>query len=126
MYLTLQGLVRGFQFVTIDSTNHGAPREKLEELGVRVLTMDLFAESAASTLKELFESLPKPLILFCDNGNKPEEWKRYVPLLEAGDYAAVHDWGTEFRKENLIPPARPFMQSECEAVKSMTRFFEVF
>ncbi|MBS1703663.1 MAG: hypothetical protein JST12_18515 [Armatimonadetes bacterium] len=126
MYLTLQGLIRGFQFVTIDSTNHGVPIQKLQKFGAEVLQMDLFSASGEEQMKELLSRLPKPCALFCDDGNKSEEWKRYVPLLAAGDYAAGHDWGTEFREENLVPPARPYMQSECEAVESMTRFFEVF
>jgi len=44
-------------------------------------------------------------MLFCDNGHKPAEWNRFVPLLAPGDFAAVHDWGTEFGPEDLDPPS---------------------
>jgi hypothetical protein len=80
-------------------------------------------DASMKPLREFIASLPKPLVLFCDNGDKPREWQLYVPLLSTGDFAAIHDWGTEFHEHNLIPSPEPFMQAECESISSMTRFF---
>ncbi len=125
MFFTLQGIARGFTITSIDDQNHGAPTEQLHKLGTKLLTMDLLSESTVEPMRELIASLPKPLVLFCDNGDKPREWGLYVPLLSPGDFAAVHDWGTEFRESNLIPKPNPFMQTECESIESMTRFFAI-
>jgi len=48
-----------------------------------------------------------------------------VPLLSAGDYAAVHDWGSEFSEPDLDPKLPFVMREECESVGSLTRFFSV-
>lgn len=125
MFFALQGIVRGFSVTTIDHANHGAPVEQLEKLGVRLLTMDLLSEATIEPMRQLIANLPKPLVLFCDNGNKPLEWSCFVPLLSPGDFAVVHDWGTEFNEQHLIPYPAPFMQEECESIQSMTRFFSI-
>jgi hypothetical protein len=123
MFFTLQGIARGFSVTSIDNPNHGAPVEQLTKLGATLVTMDLLTESTVDPMRELIATLPKPLVLFCDNGDKPREWSLYVPLLSPVDFAAVHDWGTEFHEHNLFPSPAPFMQAECESISSMTRFF---
>ena len=100
-------------------------RSQLKEVGCRLIELDLLAESSASFMQGLIDSLPKPTVLFCDNGNKPLEWNRYVPMLEVGDFAAVHDWGSEFGPQNLDPRPDPFLKEEAEAIGSITRFFQV-
>jgi len=45
---------------------------------------------------DLIAALPTPRLVFCDNGNKPEEFALYAPMLGSGDAIAVHDSGTEF------------------------------
>jgi hypothetical protein len=125
VFLTLQGVARGFTVTTIDNGAHGAPLEKLRELGTNVLSWDLLSEQAVELMSELLLSLPKPTVLFCDNGNKPLEWQRFVPLLKNGDYAVVHDWGSEFHEDNLNPKPTPFLNEETESIQSMTRFFKI-
>lgn len=125
VYFQMQGLIRDFTVTSIDSIDHGVPAELLTKLGANLLTMDLLSESTVEPIRDLINSLPKPLVLFCDNGNKPLEWNRFVPLLSPGDFAAVHDWGTEFHESNLDPYPTPFMQEECEITQSMTRFFAI-
>jgi len=38
----------------------------------------------------------RPRFVFCDNGNKLDEFRLYAPLLDHGDIIAVHDNPTEF------------------------------
>lgn len=125
VFLSLQGVSRGFSVTTIDNGAHGAPVELLQKLGATVLSWDLLSEQTVELMRELLISLPKPTVLFCDNGNKPLEWQRFVPLLTEGDYAAVHDWGSEFHEENLKPAPTPFLNQEAESIQSMTRFFKI-
>jgi len=40
-------------------------------------------------------------IVFCDGGNKEKEFNLFSQHLKLGDIIAVHDWGTEVKKENL-------------------------
>ena len=125
MFFALQSKVRGFNVTSIDHVDQGAPIDQLKNLGVTLLTLDLLSDATAEPIQTLIDGLPKPTVLFIDNGNKPREWQLYVPLLQTGDYAAVHDWGTEFHEHNLTPHATQFLKSESESFESMTRFFSI-
>jgi cephalosporin hydroxylase len=59
-----------------------------------------------------------PMILWCDNGNKPREVELYAPHLKAGDLLAVHDWGTEIHAKD-IPPGFKLLEAT-----TMTAVFE--
>lgn len=125
-FLGVQGLGRGFDVVTIDNNpGHLGCAGLLDRLGVQCLTMDLLGPDAEAAIQELLVELPHPLMLFCDNGHKPAEYQRFVPLLQPGDLVAVHDWNKEIWAEDLIPRLPILMQQECEALASLTRFFRV-
>lgn len=65
-----------------------------------------------------------PFLLFCDNGNKPLEFQTFGPMLRAGDYLAVHDWGTEMNPPDMgNVKVETLLQGPCDSLKSMTRFF---
>jgi len=126
LFFAVQGMVRGFTMTTID---HNMDRcdvaDVLRRFKCELLTMDLLGESAVDEMTAILARLPKPTLLYCDNGHKPTEWNRFVPLLAPGDFAAVHDWGTEFGPENLDPCPEFFLQAEAESIQSMTRFFRI-
>ena len=42
-------------------------------------------------------------LIYCDNGNKVGEFSTYAPLLKHGDIIMAHDYGVEFRLEDLEP-----------------------
>lgn len=46
---------------------------------------------------------PGPVLLYCDNGNKPREVELYAPLLRPGSLLAVHDYNTEIMAEWVEP-----------------------
>jgi hypothetical protein len=52
----------------------------------------------------LIGQAPRPFVLFCDNGDKPLEIRKYAPAVRVGDFVAVHDVGTEVSLERDIPP----------------------
>lgn len=45
--------------------------------------------------------LDKKTFLFCDGGNKVEEFNTYAPLIKTGDRIAVHDWDTEIFENQI-------------------------
>lgn len=56
---------------------------------------DIFG-SARKGLELCIEQSAHPIMLYCDNGDKPREVKEFGKLLHKNDFIAVHDWGTEF------------------------------
>jgi cephalosporin hydroxylase len=124
LFLGHQGKQRGFHVHTVDC--HSAWLEcgkELESLSVGVHTVDVFSNEGARRVDSILREMPRPRLLFCDNGNKALEWATFVPKLEPGDYVVVHDWMTEFRPEHCIPLAEPIWHDWCDEAKSMTRFF---
>jgi len=125
IFLAMQAAARGARFVTMDS-NLGQVENLLflEALGSAVIEMDLFAESSLETVTNILEELPGPRLLFCDNGNKREEVRRFAPLLAEGDFLAVHDWGSEFF-ESDVPPFLQLVWPDPPEVSDLIRWFLV-
>jgi hypothetical protein len=63
--------------------------------------VDLFSEEGQAQVISLIETMPHPIAIFFDNGDKPREWKLFAHLLSPGDFCIVHDWGTEFSEKDL-------------------------
>lgn len=62
---------------------------------------DCFDDMIKSQIKEIIHNTSGPMLLFCDNGNKPKEVLEYSPLLRSGDFISVHDYGTEVQPIDL-------------------------
>ncbi len=122
-FLSLQCKVRGLSFLSADRVAASAVvTDVIDFLGGRFVQADVLADSMEV---QVLGDLPRPILVFCDNGNKPLEFARYITSLTDGDFIAVHDWGTEFLETNIVGTVEFFMKEECEAVDSMTRFFRV-
>ena len=120
IYLSLQGATRGFNVTTIDSRPTFQVRAFTERFGAVSLEHDVFD---LSFMQNLIDVSRRPRMLFCDNGNKPREVREIAPLLERGDFVAVHDWNTEVGSQDIPPAFEPVLLNECEATQSLTRFF---
>jgi cephalosporin hydroxylase len=44
----------------------------------------------------------RPTFFFCDGGDKPEEFKKFAPLLPSGSIIGAHDYGKEIKPEQLV------------------------
>lgn len=66
-----------------------------KKLGVTFYKVDCLSKDKT---KHLIDT-QGPKLVFCDNGNKQEEFKLYSPLLRSKDIIVVHDCGTEFNSE---------------------------
>lgn len=131
-FLLLQAMQRGLKFWTYDN-------RKLEEMETTPVAQrldlaryfrlgDIF--DSRSSLVEVISHRPAlhPLILFCDNGDKPREFRTFVPHLWKGDLVGVHDWTEEFCPVDVKPVRdwiEPVFFGECEEMGSITRFWRV-
>ena len=65
--------------------------------------VDLFSEQGKKKVTSLLQTSLHPLLLFCDDGDKPLEFAAFVPHLRPGDHVGVHDWGLEFFLKDTVP-----------------------
>ena len=93
----LHGVTRGFQLYTFDRRRYDSldwPLPKMLGLEKTSYVVDLFSEQGKKKVTDLLSK--HPLLLFCDDGDKPLEFAAFVPHLRVGDYVGVHDWEVEF------------------------------
>ena len=85
--------------------------------------LDVFAEVASITT--IFRQV-EPLVLFCDNGNKPREIQTFAPLLKHEDsLIVVHDWETEIGPDDIPDTVEMVAGSFCDDIRSMSRVFRL-
>lgn len=126
LYLAHQALARGARFITVDrDEGQVACLAQIQEAGGEFRALDLFSLEGEREVTEMIRAMPRPRLLLCDDGDKPREWRTFVPLLSEGDFVAVHDWGTEFVNEHLQPSLEMLFAAPCEGTASMTRNFAV-
>jgi hypothetical protein len=82
--------------------------------------LDVFAESAS--LINRMRSW-EPIILLCDNGNKPRELQTFATQLGPESLTVVHDWGTEVHPEDVPDTLEMVYGDFCEEIGSMSRVF---
>lgn len=108
-----------------------------DHAGCRVLTFDRYEPEPFPDDRVVFEQLdvfndglvvaarmrglPRPLLLYCDNGDKPREVLAFTPLLRPGDFLAVHDFGQEIHASDI--PSMLADVSGPAAGRSLTRFY---
>lgn len=74
--------------------------EIFARLGITYEQKDLLVIGAISNLLVTYEGR-RPLLVFCDNGNKKQEFLEAAPLLRPGDSIMVHDVNVEFIPSGL-------------------------
>ena len=67
---------------------------------VKYTISDVFSDSMVEGIRHAIQSHSQ-ILLFCDNGNKIEEFKLYAPLLKKGDIIFVHDWNNEIKMTDI-------------------------
>lgn len=121
LYFLLMSHQRHFDFWTYDIEDNAVENTrlaKLVEFQVHFKKMDIFNISSSITSKFVH-----PMILYCDNGDKPKEVREYYPYLFKNDCLAVHDYGIEISGEDIPYGFMPFLTEECQELNSITRFF---
>jgi len=77
----------------------------LQLLNANVHEWDIFEDQNVRYIKGLIRTTGRTL-LYCDNGNKPEELLTFCPALKKGDIVLVHDYGEEVKQ--------PFIEMLCK------------
>lgn len=106
----------GMNFYTFDAIEPSARVPEFEKI-------DVFAQ--ADYLGKLMRH-NEPCIVLCDNGNKPRELRTFSAALRDPDsLLVVHDWGTEFKPEDVPDNVEMVYGVFCERLHSMSRVFRV-
>lgn len=127
----LHGVTRGFTVYTFDRRRYKSldwPLPKLLKVEETFQAVDLFtARGQKAVLSLLARPELHPLLLFCDNGDKPREFAGFVPHLQPGDWAGVHDWDTEFLPADALVgvPLKPWRFALAGELDCISRIWEV-
>lgn len=124
MFFILQSMQHDFKFTTFDIASPEALNThvgKLLNLKSHFRQGEIITEMREE-ITGLLKYSDRPVLLYCDNGNKPVEVRIYSKLLSDGDFVAVHDWDKEFNK-NDIPHGLELLDfSEVDIINSYTRW----
>jgi hypothetical protein len=132
LFLKAQTLARGQEFYSLDRDLPEALGTDLSyamHLPAYFIQGDWWKEANEDLLGLLSDPKLKPLLLFVDGGNKAKEFAAFVPHLSEGDYAGVHDYGTEFKPEDAEVVGHlllPVFWEECLSPPQpcLTRFWK--
>ena len=128
VFLLAQAKRRGLGFHTFDNVKRFATERYLtSELEHYFTKADIFDAIGTAQVLEHIDR-PDPIVLLCDNGNKPREVATFRPHLQPGDFLAVHDWGVEIAAHEMKPHEEGLeriLWADCEEAKSVTRFWRV-
>lgn len=106
-----------------------APLAQKMELQDHFILGDVFDGSLDLLASLLGNDELRPILLYCDGGNKPREIQTFVPLLKRGDYATVHDYTTEFPRDAIEPVAElveDVFVEECKRISPcLTHFWKI-
>lgn len=115
-WLWAQAQARDMRFATFDAIDYESKVPGFQRL-------DVFLDKER-VLEWIHNLLSLPVVLFCDNGNKPRELREYTPHLPAGSLTFVHDWGTETMPEDVPDWLEMVYGDYCESLGSITRIFK--
>lgn len=113
LFLGAQSAQRGLGFLSIDNTQ---PPRTIPGF----MLLDIFAET--SKLRQLLKQ-HSPLLLVCDNGDKPREVGELSPSLCPGDLLAVHDWNREIFQADIPDCLDTLYEPLSISYESSTRLF---
>ena len=129
LFLLCQCLNRGIEFFTVDIHYPEAASGPLGN--ILRLTYHYREENVLRGSKWLLDTIGAsenhPLLIYCDNGDKPEEFRMYTPALKSGDFIVVHDWNAEIDESHVRwdigSRLETLYEERCNAERSLTRFF---
>uniref|UniRef100_A0A6M3MFR3 Putative cephalosporin hydroxylase n=1 Tax=viral metagenome TaxID=1070528 RepID=A0A6M3MFR3_9ZZZZ len=101
--------------ITCDEVDRRSDRVKElhKRLEVKVVQADLYEPTMIPSLVDQAQCAAgeRPVLVFCDGGDKPRELRTVAALLRPGDLAAVDDTGNEFH------PGAPDVAGACTAYR---------
>jgi len=64
---------------------------------------DVFDPEMVESVRLKVQQAEGPTLIYCDDGNKPQELRTYAALLRVGDYIGAHDYPGEVKVEDFQP-----------------------
>ena len=79
-----------------------------------VIIADCFAPESIGMIQKFIASAPRPVLVYCDGGDKPREMNTYAPMLRRNDYLMAHDYPGEITDGSLRVFGKnfPFMDEQ--------------
>jgi len=98
LFLGLECYERGLKpLLTYDIKKRKEPN-LFKLLGIKPIIRDCFHEDS---IREITEYADNPILLVCDNEDKPKEFNTFVGLLKQNSVIAAHDWEHTIRLANI-------------------------
>jgi hypothetical protein len=76
-------------------------------------------------INSYLRSFQAPIILFCDNGNKPREAQEFGPSLSRRSLMIVHDWGEEISEADIPACFQQELADFCKSLYSRCAVFRM-
>lgn len=124
MFFMMHSIQRSFKFYTFDSSVPYAVADPLWtylDISSHFCMGDIFNEGKRYVEEAILRS-ERPIMLYCDNGDKPREMREFTPLLSKDDFVSVHDWSHEVRLMDIPESLEMIILYECEVIGSRTRW----
>jgi len=124
LYLLLWAIQKNIRFNTFDNVRRNSNfQSRLErEINLRdhFHLLDVLAYPP-----EVMKFANPPVLIYCDDGNKPLEMQIYSRLLRPGDFIAVHDYGIEIHQDDL--QGLPILEVETiyASLNGITKFYKI-
>lgn len=132
IFFLAHAIQRDMRFCTFDKTRFpemDSPIAKRLGLEEHFVLGNVFQQSQETLIRLLTDQFLKPVLLYCDGGNKSKEMKTFVPYLSQDDYVAVHDYTTEFKPDDIGPVEHLLEMEfldECMCIRPcLTRFWRL-
>lgn len=117
------------EFITYDKSaaclEIGRGKVLFQEFGVNFRKADIFEPETISEIRKLIEA-PGRVFVYCDNGDKVNEFNIYARFLKPDDVIGVHDWMEEITMEDIkinMKCLTPIFASECNKYHTKQAFW---
>lgn len=132
-FFMLHCMQKGAAFYTFDRmvnrTSNSSPVKEALGLQECATVGDVYGPDISQLIMVLCHKLGRT-VLFLDGGDKPHEFRLFVPALKSGDIVAVHDWDRAIKQEwvqDVIDTAElsPVFADEHTKLKTLTMMWQV-
>ena len=120
----------GGEFITYDKSpaflEMGRGKVLFQRFGVDFREADIFEPKTINEIRKLIEA-PDRVFIYCDNGNKVDEFNTYARFLKPDDIIGVHDWMEEIVVEDIsvdvMKHLTPIFVTECNKYQTKQAFW---
>ena len=122
VFFGMHAVAQGAQVITFDirPESEGDPWQTHKAmLPITYYNLDVFEPKVTASIETIIRD--NRVLLYCDGGNKPREFKTFAPMLCKNDVIMVHDKGREVYENQILQTVaecglRPFYQVDADWV----------